>query len=103
MGDPLGSNSSPAGVARFSTLRAWLSQWSFDDTQAKALDNAPQITVPLLAIENSADNAIPQRRTKLFYDTDSSKDCQFHVIRGANHYYSNQADELSEAVKIVQD
>jgi len=102
MGEPRGSNSSPAGVARFSTLRAWLSQWSFDDTQAKALDNAPLITVPLLALENSADDAVPQPHTKLFYDAVSSKDRQFRVLLGANHYYSDQPDELSEAVTIVQ-
>ncbi len=103
MGDPQQSNSSPAGVARFSTLRAWLSQWSFDDTQAKALDNAPQITVPLLAIENSADDAVPQPHTRLFHDAVSSADKQFSVIRGANHYYSGQPGELTQAVNLVQD
>lgn len=102
MGDPQASNSSPAGVARFSTLRAWLSQWSFDDTQAKALDNAPQITVPLLAIENSADDAVPQPHTRLFHDAVSSVDKQFGMIHGANHYYSDQSAELGQAVTMVQ-
>ena len=102
MGEPQASNSSPAGVARFSTLRAWLSQWSFDDTQAKALDNAPNITVPLLAIENSADDAVPQPHTKLFHDAVSSADKQLHTIHGANHYYSDQPHELTQAVNLVQ-
>lgn len=101
MGEPKASNSSPAGVARFSTLRAWLSQWSFDDTQAKALDNAPSITVPLLAIENSADDAVPQPHTKMFFDAAGSADKKMVVINGADHYYAGQPDELGEAVTTI--
>lgn len=101
MGEPKASNSSPAGVARFSTLRAWLSQWSIDDTQARALHNAPSITVPLLAIENSADDAVPQQHTRMFLEAAGSIDKTMTVIRGADHYYANQPAELSEAVAIV--
>jgi len=74
LGEPSASNSSPAGIARFSTLRAWLSQWSLDDTQARALHNAPSISVPLLAIENTADDAVPQPHTKMFFDAAGSAD-----------------------------
>ena len=34
MGKPETVNSGPVGLARFSTLRSWLSQWSIDDTNA---------------------------------------------------------------------
>lgn len=103
LGEPKASNSSPAGVARFSTLRAWLSQWSIDDTQARALDNAPSITVPLLAIENSADDAVPQPHTKMFLEAAGSGDKQMAVIAGADHYYSDQPGELGQAVIIIID
>lgn len=101
LGDPQASNSSPAGVARFSTLRAWLSQWSIDDTQAKALDNAPSISVPLLAIENSADDAVPQPHTRRFFDAVGSADKTMTVIKGADHYYAGQPRELDQAVTTV--
>ena len=103
LGDPQSSNSSPAGVARFSTLRAWLSQWSVDDTQAKALDNAPSISVPLLAIENSADDAVPQPHTRLFVEAAGSADKTDALVRGADHYYADQPRELNEAVTTVMD
>jgi len=103
LGEPKASNSSPAGIARFSTLRAWLSQWSFDDSRAKALDNAPSISVPLLAIENSADDAVPQPHTKMFFDAAGSADKQMAVIVKADHYYANQPDELGRAVQIIMD
>jgi len=101
LGDPESSNNSPAGVARFSTLRAWLSQWSIDDSQARAALQAPNIRVPLLAIENSADDAVPQHHTKVFHDAAGSQDKQYAVIKGANHYYGNQPEKLTESVNLV--
>jgi hypothetical protein len=98
LGEPELSNSSPAGIARFSTLRAWLSQWSIDDTQARALASAPHLTVPLLAIENSADDAVPQPHTRMFYEAVGSQDKTYVRIKGADHYYSNDPYKLSEAV-----
>lgn len=103
LGDPKESNSSPAGIARFSTLRAWLSQWSIDDTQAKALDNAPSITVPLLAIENTADDAVPQPDTRRFLDAAGSTDKQLAVLQGANHYYIGQPDKMKEVLDLTID
>jgi hypothetical protein len=101
LGEPEASNGSPAGIARFSTLRAWLSQWSIDDSRARALQNAPQVTVPLLAIENSADDAVPQPHTCMFFEAAGSADKKFAQIKGADHYYSQQPAELSEAVRLT--
>jgi pimeloyl-ACP methyl ester carboxylesterase len=51
MGDPRSVNVGPVGLARFSTLRSWLSQWSFDDSNAKGSTNAPLIReTPVLQI-----------------------------------------------------
>lgn len=102
LGEPSASNSSPAGIARYSTLRAWLSQWSIDDTQARALHNAPSIKVPMLAIENTADDAVPQPHTQMFYDAVGSQDKEMRVIKGADHYYAGQPKELDVAVRITK-
>ena len=59
MGEPESANSGPAGLARYSTLRSWLSQWSIDDSNVSGVRGAASITVPLLVIENSADEACP--------------------------------------------
>ena len=63
LGNPETANTGPVGLARFSTLRSWLSQWSIDDSNADGVRCAAQISVPLLAIENSADDAVPQPHT----------------------------------------
>lgn len=100
LGDPRESNSSPAGIARFSTLRAWLSQWSIDDTNAHALKHAPNIDVPLLAIENSADDAVPGPHTKSFFETYRGEDKTYRMMSGANHYYHGQPELLEEVVAL---
>ena len=99
LGEPEASNSSPAGIARYSTLRSWLSQWSIDDTQARALKSAPSITVPTLVVENSADDAVPQPHSRLFFEASGSSRKQFVKIDGADHYYANNPAKLSEAVQ----
>src|SRR5690606_27426484 len=47
LGNPETANTGPVGLARFSTLRSWLSQWSIDDTNADGLRCAARISAPL--------------------------------------------------------
>jgi dienelactone hydrolase len=101
LGDPAAVNNGPAGLARFSTLRSWLSQWSIDDTNANGLSTAPKVTVPFLAIENSADDAVPQPHVRAVFDVVGSKDRQYTVIHGASHYYAGQSDKLAEATELI--
>ena len=97
LGDPAIANCAPAGVARFSTLRSWLSQWSRDNSNAVGPINARSIKAPLLVIENSADDAVPQPDPKIVYEAAASPDKTFQVIRGATHYYQAQPDLLHDA------
>ena len=99
LGKPETANTGPVGIGRFSTLRAWLSQWSVDDSNADGPRCAASITVPLLAIENSADDAVPQPHARIIHDAAASRDKRFHVIKGATHYYQGQPELLKEAVE----
>ena len=100
LGRPETANTGPVGIARFSTLRAWLSQWSVDDSNADGPRCARSIGVPLLAIENSADDAVPQPHARIIHDAAGSRDKAFHVIKGATHYYQGQPDLLKQAVEL---
>ncbi len=100
MGVPETANNGPIGLARFSTLRSWLSQWSPDDTNAHGERCAAQISVPLLAIEHSADDAVPQPHTKRIFDAAASRDKTMHLIKGANHYFVGQPELLAQAVSL---
>ena len=100
MGKPETANTGPIGLARFSTLRAWLSQWSIDDTNADGARCARGISVPFLAIENSADDAVPQPHSRIIHDAAASRDKSFELIRGATHYYQGQPELLQRAVDL---
>ena len=56
IGDPRVVNNGPVGLARFCSLRSWLSQWSWDDALADGIRAAAAITVPVLVVYNGADN-----------------------------------------------
>jgi hypothetical protein len=98
LGHPETVNSGPVGLARFSTLRAWLSQWSIDDTNAEGERCAAGVTVPLLAIENTADDAVPQSHMGRLFNAAGSRDKKLTAIKGATHYYVGQPALLNEAV-----
>ncbi|MGH8667997.1 MAG: alpha/beta hydrolase [Burkholderiales bacterium] len=100
MGRPETANSGPIGLARFSTLRAWLSQWSIDDSNADGAKCARSISVPFLAIENSADDAVPQPHPRIIHDAAASRDKTFRLIKGATHYYQGQPELLQQAVEL---
>ncbi|MCA6314379.1 alpha/beta hydrolase, partial [Phenylobacterium sp.] len=48
LGDPRVVNMSPIGLARFSTLRSWLSQWSLDDARADGPRCLSRVKSPVL-------------------------------------------------------
>ena len=48
LGVPKMVNNGPVGVARFCTLRSWLSQWSYDDSNADACTHLARISVPVM-------------------------------------------------------
>jgi pimeloyl-ACP methyl ester carboxylesterase len=100
LGRPETANTGPVGIGRFSTLRAWLSQWSIDDSNADGPKCARSISVPLLAIENSADDAVPQPHVSAIHDAAGSRDKTFQVIKGATHYYQGQPELLKQAVEL---
>jgi len=100
LGRPETANTGPVGLGRFSTLRAWLSQWSIDDSNADGPKCAASISVPLLAIENSADDAVPQPHARIIHDAAASRDKTFQVIKGATHYYQGQPELLKQAVEL---
>ena len=100
MGEPRMVNDAPAGLARFTTLRSWLSQYAYDLSNADGVRSAAAISVPVCMIENSADDACLPRHTRDFYAAVNHADKERHRIPGANHYYFDQPDKLAEAVAI---
>jgi pimeloyl-ACP methyl ester carboxylesterase len=100
LGDPRLINDSPGGLARFSTLRSWLSQWSLK-SNADGIACGPRIAVPVLIIGNSADDACTPSHTERLYACVAQTDRSLHIVKGASHYYAGQPDKLAEACGVV--
>jgi len=99
LGDPVAANYAPAGLARFSTLRSWLSQWSLDHSNAKGPLNAALIkSAPVLQIVNEADDAVPATHNPTIRDALKTPDRTYVEIKGATHYYRNQPELMEECL-----
>ncbi len=104
MGDPRAVNVGPVGLARFSTLRSWLSQWSYDLSNAKGPANAARVRrTPVLQIENTADDAVPATHNPTIYAALATPDKRFLKIEGATHYYVGQPKLLAQCMDAVVD
>ncbi|MGA0541255.1 alpha/beta hydrolase family protein [Neotabrizicola sp. VNH66] len=103
LGHPETVNSGPVGLGRISTLRSWLSQWSPAHSRANSLVTARDVSVPFLAIECGADDAVPQPHTAAIFAAAASTDKTFQLVPGANHYFVNQPAELAQASGMVSD
>jgi alpha-beta hydrolase superfamily lysophospholipase len=103
LGDPRVVNNGPVGLARFTTLRSWLSQWSYDDANGDALGAAADISVPVLVIGNSADDACTPSHTRRLFAAVGHDDKELHEVQGATHYYAGpeQRPQLAEAVATI--
>ena len=102
LGNPETVNSGPAGLARFSTLRGWLSQWSPDHSVADAERCITDVTVPLLVIENTADDASPVSHPVCVFEAARMADKSFVRIEGATHYYKDQPEHQRKAVDEIE-
>ena len=62
---------------------------------------AARIRAPLLAIENSADDAVPQPHTRHVFDAAASRDKELRVLRGATHYCVGQPELMHQAIDLT--
>jgi dienelactone hydrolase len=105
LGDPRTVNMSPVGLARFSTLRSWLSQWSIDHARGDGCRAAASLKVPILVVSNGADDiCVPSHAEEIFAAVPHA-DKQLVEIAGATHYYTGpgQQEKLMQATTTCTD
>ena len=104
MGDPRTVNVGPVGLARYSSLRSWLSQWSVDLSNARGPMNAARVaSTPVLQIVNGADDAVPATHNPAIRDALATPDRTYVEIDAATHYYLGQPDLLQSCTDTVRD
>lgn len=103
LGVPRIVNDGPVGLARFTTLRSWLSQWSLDRSRADGVGNASRVGCPVLVIDNTADLACTPSHAHRLFEAVGHPDKELHHVEGADHYYLQRSDKLPEAVARIRD
>ncbi len=104
LGDPRTVNVAPVGLARYTSLRSWLSQWSYDLSNASGPRNAARVRrTPVLQIENQADDAVPATHNPAIRAALATPDKEYVQIMGANHYYRDQPEKMQECLAAVID
>ena len=103
LGDPRTANVGPVGLASYTTLRSWLSQWSYEHSAASGAANAARIReTPVLQIENSADDAVPATHNATVRAALATEDSTYHQVKGATHYYVGQPEHLAECLSTIE-
>ena len=101
LGDPEVVNNGPVGLARFCTLRSWLSQWSFDDANACGPTSLARVSKPVLVVGNTADDACTPSHTDALFDAVAHERKAKVEIKDANHYYMGQPELAAQATGAV--
>jgi pimeloyl-ACP methyl ester carboxylesterase len=96
-GDPAYANYFPAGIARYTTARSWINQWSLDDSLGDSLRWLPTIQAPVHIIYGTADTAAHPTHAREMYEAARPESRSITAITGAGHYFENQPDLLAEA------
>lgn len=101
LGIPSVVNMSPVGLARYCSLRSWLSQWSLDDSPADAVRSLARVKLPVLVVGNGADDICTPSHTHRIYEAVPHPGKRLVEIPGATHYYFGQKAQLEAAVSAV--
>jgi pimeloyl-ACP methyl ester carboxylesterase len=94
-------NHSPVGLARFTTLRSWLSQWSYDESNADGPESLKAVSVPVFVLANGADHLVPLAHPEAMFAAVPHGNKEYQVIDKATHYYFGQTELMADAIQRI--
>jgi pimeloyl-ACP methyl ester carboxylesterase len=100
-GEPWAANYGPPTLGHYTSLRSWLSQWSYDDSQSNAFRHLPRVTVPVQVIYGTADSAAFPSHAVSMYEAVVHAKKEITAIEGAHHYFVDQPELVAEACRHI--
>lgn len=85
LGPPKVFNYSPFGIGNSNTLRTWLSMWSLETSQCRAIPHLERIRVPSLVVQSMADSGVFPVDAHTLHDNLAAEDKKLEFIPG-DHY-----------------
>lgn len=98
LGNPEEVNDGPVGLARFTTARSFLSQWSLEASKVHGERNAANTSVPTLVVGNLADDACTPSHTRRLFEAITHDRKLMAEVPGASHYYAGQPEALAVCI-----
>jgi hypothetical protein len=96
-GDPAIANTAAGGLARFTTLRSWLSTWSLSRTRADALKDLPNVSAPTVVMPLLGDQAAFASESRAMYGA-AAGPADLVEIPHYNHYLVGQPGAADDVV-----
>ena len=100
LGPPKRFNYSPYGIGCSNSIRTWLSMWSLEYSQCRAIPHLERIDLPSLVIQSMADTGVFPVDAHTIHDSLAARDKTLEFIAG-DHYLLQPAsarDEVADRV-----
>lgn len=94
------ANNAANGLARFCTLRSFLSQWSPAHTRANGPKCLANTTVPVLAVNHTADQTVFPSQINAWMVAAGRRGTRYDLV-GAPHYLDDQPALLTELADLL--
>ena len=99
-GNPRSINYGVNSLCRYTSLTAWMSQWSLL-SNADGPDNLAKTSVPVLHLEYTADGSVFPSDIKRWSRAMGNRE-EFHQIKKGNHYLTGQPELISQVADLIQ-
>ena len=99
--DVRAANYAAQGLARTTSLRSWLSQWSLDDTPALAAPALGRVACPVLFVQGTADQGIFPSDVRALFEATAAEDRTLRWIEGGSHYFVGQPEHRAAALDAI--
>lgn len=97
------ANYMAGGLGRYTSLRSWLSQWSYDESNASALRHLPRVSVPVLILAAWGDRGVFPSDAQALYEAAPAADRELYPLRHADHFFTNQPELVTSTVRKIKE
>ncbi|MAE94269.1 MAG: alpha/beta hydrolase [Deltaproteobacteria bacterium] len=100
LGPPKLFNYSPYGIGSSNTIRTWLSMWSLEYSQCRAIPHLERIDLPSLVVQSMADTGVFPVDAQVIHDNLAAEDKSLEFIPG-DHYLQEPAGARDQVADLV--
>lgn len=88
------ANMMPASLGHYTSLRSWLSQWSYDESNCNAQVHFARVSVPVLVMYGTADQVVFPAYAHEMYDAVQHSDKSLIPVENGLHYLTSQPGKV---------